>query len=156
MPRHELDIQWCVKDRTHLPNEELIRHWVNVSLGELVERDVELCLRIVDTGEIQSLNQQYRRKDKPTNVLSFPNDCIDGCVDENGRVLLGDIVICKEVVVSESTTQEKSVEAHFAHLLIHGLLHLQGHDHSVDDQANKMEAIEIDLMKNLGYGNPYE
>lgn len=74
----------------------------------------------------------------------------------NLRDIAGDIVICKEVVVSESTTQEKSVEAHFAHLLIHGLLHLQGHDHSVDDQANKMEAIEIDLMKNLGYGNPYE
>ena len=156
MPKHELDIQWCVTDRTHLPNEELIRHWVNVSLFELVERDVEVCLRIVDAGEIQSLNQQYRREDKPTNVLSFPNDRIDGCIDENGRFLLGDIVICKEVVLSESTTQEKSVEAHFAHLLIHGLLHLQGHDHSVDDQANKMEAIEIDLMKNLGYGNPYE
>ena len=156
MPRHELDIQWCVKDRTHLPNEELIRHWVNVSLIELVERDVEVCLRIVDAGEIQSLNQQYRRRDMPTNVLSFPNACTDDFIDENGRVLLGDIVICKEVVVSESTTQEKSVEAHFAHLLIHGLLHLQGHGHSVDDQANKMEAIEIDLMKNLGYDNPYE
>ena len=154
MPEHELDIQWCVTDRTHLPDEQLIRHWANISLSELVEHDVEVCLRIVDAGEIQSLNQRYRSKDKATNVLSFPSDC--GCVDENGRVLLGDIVICKEITVSESEKQGKSVEAHFAHLLIHGLLHLQGHDHSVDDQANKMEAIEIDLMKKLGYGNPYE
>lgn len=154
MPELQLDIQWCVADCTQLPNEELIRHWAKVSLGELLagRGDVEVCLRIVDEGEIQSLNRQYRSEDKATNVLAFPNDCID----ENGRALLGDVVICKEVVVSESETQRKSVEAHFAHLLIHGLLHLQGHDHSVDDQANKMEAIEIGLMKNLGYGNPYE
>lgn len=152
MPVHEFDIQWCVADRTQLPDEALIRHWANVSLSELVEGDAEVCLRIVDASEIQSLNLQYRSENKATNVLSFPN----GHIDENGRVLLGDIVICNEVVVSESVTQKKSVEAHFAHLLIHGLLHLRGHDHSEDDQADKMEAVEIGLMKNLGYGNPYE
>lgn len=154
MPEHQLDIQWCVADRTQLPDEALIRRWANVSLDKLLEGagDVEVCLRVVDAGEIQSLNRQYRREDKATNVLAFPNDGID----ENGRALLGDIVICSDIVVAESATQSKSVEAHFAHLLIHGLLHLQGHDHSVDDQANKMEAIEIDLLKNLGYGNPYE
>ena len=153
MPRHELDIQWCVTDRAHLPDEELIRHWANVSLGELVDRDTEVCIRIVDAHEIQSLNHEYRNKNMTTNVLSFPNNEF---VDENGCTLLGDIVICREVTVAESQRQGLSVEAHFAHLLIHGLLHLQGYDHSVGDQAIKMEAIEIDLMDSLGYGNPYE
>jgi probable rRNA maturation factor len=156
MDGHEFDIQWAVADRASLPDENLIRHWAELGLSGLVGRGVEVCLRIVGTEEIRSLNQQYRNKDKPTNVLSFPNSGIDGCVDENGRTLLGDIVICKEVTLLESEKQGKSVEAHFAHLLIHGLLHLQGHEHSVDDRADEMEAIEISLMKSLGYGDPYE
>ncbi|MBQ76407.1 MAG: rRNA maturation RNase YbeY [Gammaproteobacteria bacterium] len=152
MPDHQLDIQWCVAEHTQLPGEDLIRHWANVCLRELIDGDAEVCLRIVDVSEIRSINLTYRGRDEATNVISFPNDSLD----ENGRILLGDIVICQEVVATESKQQGKSVEAHFAHLLIHGILHLQGHDHFLDDQADRMERIEIDLMENLGYGNPYE
>ena len=152
MPDHQLDIQWCVSERTQLPDQGLIQHWANVCLKEILDRDTEVCLRIVDESEIQTINLTYRGKNEATNVLSFPADN----VDESGRILLGDIVICQEVAIKESIIQEKSIEAHFAHLLIHGLLHLHGHDHSVDDQADEMEQIEIDLMENLGYGNPYE
>lgn len=166
MADHLVDIQWCVDCRSEMPDESLIQQWVELclkelSLKELNSKDldsesVEFCLRVVNEAEIQSLNRQYRGQDKPTNVLSFPNEYFGKrMADENGRILLGDIIICKEIVQAESQCQGKSVDAHFAHLLIHGLLHLQGYDHSMDDQATEMETIEIRLMQNLGYEDPY-
>lgn len=149
---HLLEIQWCIDDRAGLPDEDDINGWFQLCLNELHEQAAEVCLRIVNGPEIMALNLQYRDKTGATNVLSFPNDAID----ESGRILLGDIVICSDVVVAEAENQAKSVEAHFAHLLIHGVLHLQGHDHSEQDQALEMEAIEIKLMESLGFGDPYE
>lgn len=156
MVDHLVDIQWCIGDRDQMPDEDLILQWAQLSLSDLCPRAVELCLRVVTEAEIQSLNKKYRGKDRPTNVLSFPNETPGGeTIDENGRILLGDIIVCKEVVQRESQGQGKSVDAHFAHLLIHGILHLQGHDHSVDDQASEMEAIEKRLLLKLGYDDPY-
>lgn len=156
MADHLVDIQWCAEGRDLMPEEPLIQRWAQISLDNLDLGPVELCVRIVSEAESQSLNQQYRGKDRPTNVLSFANETFgQRTVDENGRMLLGDIIICKEIVQDESVSQGKSVDAHFAHLLVHGLLHLQGHDHSVDDQARKMETIEKRLMQNLGYDDPY-
>ena len=156
MADHLVDIQWCIEDRDQMPDDDLIQQWAQVSLSDLHARDVELCLRVVSEPEIQCLNKKYRGSDRPTNVLSFPNETPAGrTVDENGRILLGDIIVCKDVVQRESRSQDKSVDAHFAHLLIHGILHLQGHDHSVDDQACEMEAIEKRLLLNLGYEDPY-
>jgi probable rRNA maturation factor len=156
MKDHVVDIQWCIKDRDQMPDEDLIRQWARLTVSDLHTRGVEFCLRVVSEAEIQCLNKKYRGKDGPTNVLSFPNETPAGrVVDENGRILLGDIIVCKDVVQRESRKQQKSVEAHFAHLLVHGILHLQGHDHSVDDQASEMEAIEKRLLLNLGYDDPY-
>ncbi len=156
MADHLVDIQWCIEDRDLMPDEDTIQQWALLSLSDLFPGAVELCLRVVGEAEIQCLNKKYSGKDRPTNVLSFPNDTPrERTVDENGRILLGDIIVCKDVVQRESKSQGKSVDAHFAHLLIHGILHLQGHDHSVDDQANEMEAIEKRLLLNLGYDDPY-
>ena len=156
MADHLVDIQWCVDDRDLMPDEDLIRQWAQLCLSDLCSRSVELCLRVVSEAEIQCLNKKYRGSDRPTNVLSFINETPEGrTVDENGRILLGDIIVCSEVVQRESRRQGKSVDAHFAHLVIHGILHLQGHDHSVDDQASKMEAIEKRLLLNLGYDDHY-
>jgi probable rRNA maturation factor len=149
---HVLDVQWCIDDRGQLPDEGVINGWYQLCLNQRKEQAAEVCVRIVTNEEISELNQQYRGKTGATNVLSFPNDTID----ESGRILLGDIVICSEVVIEEARDQAKTVEAHFAHLLIHGVLHLQGHDHSEEDQALEMEAIEIELMKSLGFSDPYK
>jgi probable rRNA maturation factor len=149
---HVIDVQWCIDDRSSLPTEDVIKGWFQQCLRELEAQPTEVCLRIVNEKEISELNSQYRGKSGATNVLSFPNDAID----EGGRVLLGDIVICSDVVKAEAGNQFKSIEAHFAHLLVHGVLHLQGHDHSEDDQALVMETIEIKLMKCLGFSDPYE
>ncbi len=151
MHRHQLDVQWNVADRQGLPGDELIAGWLSASLDYLGQSAAEVCVRIVDEAEIRILNKQYRGQDKPTNVLSFSNDS----VDETGTAMLGDIIVCSCVVITEAKAQGKTVAAHFAHLVLHGLLHLQGHDHSVDHQATEMETIEIDLMANLGYENPY-
>lgn len=148
---HELNIQWCTEDSHSLPEEKLIRQWFDLGILAIVETASEVCLRIVDDEEITTLNQQYRGKTGATNVLSFPN----GAVDESDRVLLGDIVISRGVVMKEAADQNKSVNSHFAHLLIHGLLHLQGYDHSEEDQALEMESIEIKLMGSLGFSDPY-
>ena len=149
---HVLDLQWCIDEPSCLPSEKVIKGWFQRCLRELKAQPTEVCLRIVNEQEISELNAQYRGKTGATNVLSFPNDAID----EGGRILLGDIVLCSDVVAAEAKDQSKSIEAHFAHLLVHGVLHLQGHDHSEDDQALVMETIEIKLMKCLGFSDPYE
>lgn len=156
MPDHILDIQWGIDDRSALPDEAKIKAWCGQCLDNFNRGSIEVCIRVVDLTEMQKLNNQFRGKDKPTNVLSFGGDDEEELmVDENGSLLLGDVIICKEVVVQEAMDQGKSVQAHFSHLLIHGLLHLQGHDHSVDDQAIEMEFIEKNLMQQFGFDDPY-
>ena len=112
----------------------------------------ELSIRIVDEAESADLNHTYRHKSGPTNVLSFPCEVPDGVPLD----LLGDLVICAPVVAREAQAQGKASEAHWAHMVIHGVLHLRGYDHIDTAEAERMEALEIDILSRLGYPNPYE
>lgn len=132
-----------------LPDDEAIRRFAAVALADLHEP--VLTLRIVDEAEGYELNHRWRGRDYATNVLSFSADLPEG----SGIELLGDIVICAAVLEREAGEQGKSVESHFAHLLIHGILHLRGFDHTSAEQAGVMEPREIELMAELGFGNPY-
>lgn len=119
------------------------------------QQDAELSLRLVDEEEGRQLNRQYRSKDYATNVLSFPLHLPAG-LDENSRPpLLGDIVICPAVVANEASEQHKSLSNHWAHLIIHGTLHLLGHEHEDDASAEAMECLEIKALQMLGIANPY-
>lgn len=127
--------------------------WRRFAAPALAELDApELALRIVDEEEGQALNARWRGRNEATNVLSFP------AVHPPGQPLrqLGDLVLCAPVVRREAAAQGKSVEAHCAHLLIHGILHLLGHDHILSEEAQRMEALEVSLLARLGFENPYE
>ncbi len=119
---------------------------VNVCAVLGYEEDSELSIAFVDDARIQELNRQFRNKDKPTNVLSFPMD----------GMMLGDIVLSSETIEREATTQGKMFEHHLTHLIIHGFLHLLGYDHMNEDSASEMEAIEIKALAQMGIDNPYE
>ena len=112
-----------------------------------IERDADVTLRFVDGREGRALNRRYRGRDHATNVLTF--------VYDDGVSLAGDIVLCVPVVVREARVQRKTLRAHYAHLVIHGMLHLQGYDHARDDDAARMEAREVALMRALGFEDPY-
>lgn len=145
----ELEVQRATSWKP-LPSDEQFRLWVRTALQG--RAPVELAIRIVDREESRRLNRQYRGKDAPTNVLSFPAD-VPG---EVGLNLLGDILICAPQVAEEALTQGKPEPAHWAHLTIHGVLHLLGYDHQQAGEAEAMEAIEIALLESLGIPNPYE
>ena len=144
-----VDIQYAVTV-DGMPEESEIRQWVLQTLPEQ-NKASELTIRVVDEAEITALNRQYRGKEGATNVLSFPYEAIPGVASD----LLGDVVICAPVVVSESVVQNKPLDAHWAHMVIHGVLHLLGYDHHQDDEAHKMEVRETELLDSLGYANPY-
>lgn len=146
----ELDLQ-VATDAAGIPDEMAIRRWVGAVLAGRRE-EAQLTVRIVDEAEITELNRDYRGKDKPTNVLSFPFEAPPGVE----LPLLGDIVVCAEVVESEAQQQDKPLEAHWAHMVVHGTLHLLGYDHMTEDEAAEMEGLEIELLAGLGYANPYE
>ncbi|MGB5427886.1 MAG: rRNA maturation RNase YbeY [Gammaproteobacteria bacterium] len=148
--QHEtVDVQYAMAV-DGIPGEDTIRQWVLQALPEQ-KKEAELTVRIVDEAEITALNHQYRGKDGPTNVLSFPYEGIPGVATN----LLGDIVICAPVVASEAVAQHKPLDAHWAHIVVHGVLHLLGFDHQHDDHAHQMEAREAELLASLGYANPY-
>ena len=148
--QHEtVDVQYAMAV-DGIPSEDAIRQWVLQALPE-ENKGAELTVRIVDEAEITALNHRYRGKDGPTNVLSFPYEGIPGVATE----LLGDIVICAPVVASEAVAQHKPLDAHWAHIVVHGVLHLLGYDHQHDDHAHQMEAREAELLASLGYANPY-
>jgi probable rRNA maturation factor len=110
----------------------------------------ELGVRVVGSAESRRLNVRYRGKDKPTNVLSFPPASLP-----DGSRLLGDLVICAQVVRCEAREQRKSLEAHWAHLVVHGALHLVGYDHEREAEAKRMERREVAVLRRLGFSNPY-
>ncbi len=120
---------------------------------------VEVAVRLADDVEVQGLNRQYRGKDRPTNVLSFPMvqpDLIDGLANsDDGEVLLGDIVLAWETVAAEAAAKALSPADHAAHLIVHGMLHLLGYDHDGDAQGTAMEAIETAALARLGLADPY-
>lgn len=145
-----LDLQ-VASTATDLPSEQDFHRWASAATGNH-DADYEVTIRVVDIDESQSLNHQYRGKNKPTNVLSFPADL----PEELNLPLLGDLVICAPVVFTEADQQRKSPEAHWAHMVVHGILHLRGYDHIDDADALEMEALETQILTALHYPPPYE
>jgi len=134
-----------------VPSSQLIQAWAELALQEVAE-DCELSVRLVDESESADLNSTYRGKTGPTNVLSFP---FDAEIELEPR-LLGDLVICVPVVAQEAKTQAKAKEHHWAHMVVHGCLHLLGYDHIEDEQAKEMEALETRILKSLTINDPYQ
>jgi len=132
-----------------VPAESLFQAWAQAAWLE--PDPSEVTIRIVGIDESQALNHQYRGKDKPTNVLSFPFEAPAGIT----MPLAGDLVICAPVVEDEAREQHKEPSTHWAHMVVHGMLHLQGYDHIDDEDAEAMEALEIRLLAQFGFGNPY-
>jgi probable rRNA maturation factor len=120
------------------------------------DRAAEITVRLVDAEESRELNHTYREKDKPTNVLSFPSDLPDFLLEQMDVMPLGDLVICVPVMAAEAIEQGKTEQAHWAHLTLHGTLHLLGYDHIEDADAEEMEALEVAALSQLGIANPYE
>ena len=141
-PALSLTVQYAV-DATGLPTRAQFRKWVRAALST----DCTVTLRLVDEEEGRALNATYRGKDYATNVLTFPY--------EAGPPLEGDIALCAPVVAAEARVQGKPDDAHWAHLVVHGVLHLQGHDHEDDAEARRMEALETQILGDLGYPDPY-
>ena len=145
-----LEVQRAVESQADLPDEQAFRHWVERVLSQHPE-PVELVIRLVDEAESRQLNRDYRGKDRPTNVLSFPFEA----PPQVPTPLLGDLVICAPVVAREAQAQGKTLQAHWAHMVIHGLLHLLGYDHLNDEEAQQMESRERELLRELDYPDPY-
>ncbi|WP_133011652.1 rRNA maturation RNase YbeY [Marinomonas flavescens] len=146
----ELDLQIATLATDNLPSFEDFSRWIKVALPTIGD-EFEVTVRLVDEEESLALNSEYRGKDKSTNVLSFP---FEAPMDLDVP-LLGDLVICTQVVNREAEEQQKTALDHWAHLTIHGILHLRGYDHIDDDEAEEMEALEIQLLASLGISDPY-
>ncbi len=145
-----IDLQIACEQETGLPTAEQIEQWATAAVQPQSD-EVEMTVRIVDEAESHELNLNYRGKDRPTNVLSFPFEC----PDEVELPLLGDLVICRQVVEREAQEQDKPLMAHWAHMVVHGSLHLLGYDHIKDDEAEEMESLETQIMIGLGFVDPY-
>ena len=150
MGRIFVDLQIATENIEGLPTEEQIVQWATAAVQPEGD-EVEMTVRIVDEAESHELNLTYRGKDRPTNVLSFPFEC----PDEVELLLLGDLVICRQVVEREAAEQEKPLMAHWAHMVVHGSLHLLGYDHIEDNEAEEMESLETQIMQGLGFDDPY-
>jgi probable rRNA maturation factor len=163
------------------PPRVQLQRWAEAAWQGDAHNEVEVSLRIVSAEESRQLNRDYRGKDKPTNVLSFPMQMdelqlpVDLTPDnltpddpaetehseelsaaDTHWLMLGDLAICAEVVAEEAQQQHKSLQAHWAHMLVHGLLHLQGYDHIEEDEAQRMEQLETHIMQQLGFPDPYQ
>ena len=149
LPILEIEIQRATTSAT-TPQDEQLQKWVESALSGIKDKAV-LAIRIVDSEEGQQINRQYRDKDYATNVLSFPADLPLGIADSQ----LGDLLICAPVVASEAKEQGKKEVDHWAHLTVHGVLHLLGYDHENETDAGVMESLEIQILKRLGIDNPY-
>lgn len=144
------DFEVQIATKVSCPSRKQIKNWIKAALDEQKKKG-SLVVRIVDEDEMITLNHQYRKKEKPTNVLSFKSQLPPSL----GADVLGDIVICASVVAKESLAQNKSLEQHWAHMVVHGVLHLLGYDHENDTDALVMETHEIAILDKLGYPSPY-
>lgn len=144
----ECDIQYEIEGT--LPSESQFQTWVNTALTDQLDEG-ELCIRIVSQEESQTLNNAYRGKNKPTNVLSFPFEVPEGIPLQ----LLGDLVICADVVSQEASEQNKALFDHWAHIVVHGCLHLVGFDHINDEDAEEMESLEQKILASMDIADPY-
>ena len=147
----DVDIQTKTRERV-LPHPNEVKRWAASAYEETQYSSVGIL--IVDKEEIQNLNLNYRDKDKPTNVLSFPMDLDEGFFQEEPYPL-GDIIICAEVVKEEAIRDDKDYISHFAHMVVHGMLHLQGYDHEKDEEAAIMEGRETEILASLNIKDPY-
>jgi len=144
----QVEVQYAVRAEG-LPDKETIARWAEAAAPG---PDAEVVVRIVDAAESAALNASYRGRRGPTNVLSFPFEPPPGVPNR----LLGDIVVCAPVVAEQARDQGKDAIGHWAHMVVHGLLHLRGFDHQTDEEARHMEALETRILDRLGYENPYE
>lgn len=145
----EVEVQRAVEDPA-IPSSGQLLTWAQAAWLPR-SADAQLVIRICDEAESRQLNHEFRGKDQPTNVLSFPYEP----VPEIGLDHVGDLLICAPVVAREATQQGKTIDAHWAHMVVHGVLHLQGHDHQDDAQAEAMETIETRILGDLGFPAPY-
>lgn len=163
----EIERQVVLADENEMigiPSSEEMLLWAEAAFKAAnFDKDCALTARFVSNDEIQELNRTYRQKDKPTNILSFPYEMPDdlppeviAAEEEENGVYLGDLVIAMAVVRKEANEQDKTLTEHCAHLIVHGCLHLLGYDHITDEEAQEMEGLEIKVLEDLGYPNPYE
>lgn len=165
----ELDVQNPYEYKS-IPNDDELYTWVkaaiqNQNINSIPDHNLSIVIRFVNIEEGKTLNQAYRYKKYATNVLSFPFEEPEFTSDisELNEVIskhlqqqhLGDIVLCENIVQKEAVEQNKTLKQHWAHLIVHGVLHLQGYDHLNDKDANLMESLEISILKSLGFDNPY-
>ncbi|MFT5705850.1 MAG: putative rRNA maturation factor [Oceanospirillaceae bacterium] len=148
----DLEVQYAIGN-DNLPTEFQIQAWVDITLAQYLQH-FSICVRIVDETESQSLNGEYRGIHKPTNVLSFPFEMPE-CVEAETEIL-GDLVVCAAVVSHEALAQNKQLFDHWAHMIIHGTLHLLGFDHIKEEEALEMEQLERDLLTKLTISDPYK
>ncbi len=146
----QLEIQRVINS-ADIPDAMRIQSWVEAALQGR-QSVAELVIRIVDRDESQALNREYRGVDRPTNVLSFPYEG----PEEVETDLLGDLVICAPVVADEAQQQAKPLHAHWAHMVVHGVLHLLGYDHNDDTEAAEMEGLEVEILATQGFSDPYQ
>jgi probable rRNA maturation factor len=150
----QVDVQNASDDHT-APETSIVESWIVRAIGaSRPDGDTEVSVRIVDAAEIQALNSDYRGKDKPTNVLSFPTGEVAG-LPADMPVPLGDVVVCASVVRDEAAAQGKAISDHWAHMLVHGTLHLLGYDHETETEAAEMEALEARILSAHGVADPY-
>lgn len=150
--QHQIAVQYALNSRRGLPAARNIRTWSEATLNHCNTANAELTIRLVNETDITGLNQQYRNKTGSTNVLSFPVPALGIPADP---LPLGDVLICPAVALRESQQQHKTLRAHIAHLVVHGVLHLLGHDHQQPEQAEAMEALERQVLSGLGFADPY-
>lgn len=148
---YQITIQFMT-DKLHVPKPSLLRKWSIQALNKKI-KTAELTIRIVDINEMTTLNSTYRHKKGPTNVLSFPFSVPQEI--EFAQSILGDIVICAPIVYQEALAQNKPLDAHWAHMIVHGVFHLLGYDHELDNEAHIMETLEVEVLESLGFANPY-
>jgi len=147
---NRLDIQ-NVSESALVPKQELLQLWVDSVLKD-GSQNSEIVIRIIDEQQMAEFNKQYRHKEGPTNILSFPFEVPDDIQSD----LLGDLLVCAPVLEKESCEQHKFLEHHWAHIIVHGVLHLIGYDHIDDQGAEEMEALEVRILKTIKINNPYE
>ncbi|NOR80401.1 MAG: rRNA maturation RNase YbeY [Methyloprofundus sp.] len=151
MASRELEVQRVIAGG-YIPNDKELQLYLEKSLADYSE-DAEVLIRVVDSQEISALNEQYRHKQGPTNILSFPFEVPEAVKGVN---LLGDLVVCASVLETEAQAQQKTLQDHWAHIIIHGILHLLGYDHIDDTDAQEMETKEILILQQLSIDNPYQ
>ena len=147
----KVDIQHATTS-PEIPENQQIRKWVKTTLSAVNKKNRELTVRIIDEEECSDLNEQWRKRTGPTNVLSFPA----GNVEQFTPGFIGDIILCAPVINREAVEQKKQRDSHWAHMIVHGTLHLLGYDHLKAEEAEKMELLEIRILESMGIKNPYQ